>query len=125
MKKVIYIVSPTRQSTEALHWSLHKCKELESLLRIVYVSNDQEEGKVSEKYKEEIERQCRTFQVGFESVETQKVYMDACEEESQAEEVTLMVITIPKVGVLKKLFGGANLQGLQSRVHCEFKVYQS
>ncbi|MBI4412561.1 MAG: universal stress protein [Deltaproteobacteria bacterium] len=154
MKKILLIITPGRQSTEALHYALHKAKETKGTLKVVYIidremtqdlqNNLAEIGFIGDrpgeelsdalnkeyhargkKVLEEVEKQARTFQVPVESELKTGSYLDICEEEVRKETPTLLVATEKKDSFLKKVFEGSETKRLKDRVSCELKVYQS
>lgn len=154
MKTILLIITPGRQSTEALHWCLHKAKELQHNLKVIYavdneMTNEIEQsiadtGFIGEKPGEElktalekefyergksvlteIERQGVTFQCPLKTELKTGSYFEICEQEANKEEVDLLVVLEKKVSFLKKIFKGPELDDLRERISCEVKVYQA
>ncbi|MBI2339195.1 MAG: universal stress protein [Deltaproteobacteria bacterium] len=120
MKKVFLVISPGRESTEALHFALHKAKEMKGGLSLVYIGQDRDGVK---KKIEEIEKQARTFQVSCESELKSGDYFEICGELSRREDAALMVVTEKRGSFLKKVFEGSEANKLKDRVVCELKIY--
>lgn len=152
MEKILYIMTPGRQSTEALHWCLHKTKELQLTLRIVYVVDEElsrnigrsmsEIGFVGEtpsaelsealnkeyqdrayKIIEEVERQCRTFAIPFETAIKEGGYIDICLEEANGGGIRILTVVQQKEGLFKKFFASSDTSQLVGKIPCELKVY--
>jgi len=154
MKQVLLIMTPGRQSTEALHWCLHHVKEKNKTLKVIYVvdegmtlqleesiaetgfigdkpgeelkeSLDKEYFERGKKILEQVEKQARTFQAPCKTELKRGSYLDICEKEAGEELVDILVVTEKKEGFFKKLFEGTESHQLKGRVCCEIKVYQS
>lgn len=121
-KVVVLAVSKERKSQEAMHWAFHHAKETRKKVRAVYVTNqDESDGK---KYLEDFEKQARTFQIGYDTRLMAGEYFTVCENLSKEAETSVIVLLEKKKGFFKKLFEGSELDGLQTRLGCEMKVYQ-
>lgn len=151
-RKVLLIVSQNRQSTEGFHWALHTCKESERSLKMVYVVDCETTDTIQEslaasgtvgdkpgadlsqalnkEYAEraktvisEMEKQCRTFQVPFESKITEGNYLEQVAQEAGDAEVDLLVVTEKKKSFFARLFEGSESKNIAARINCELKVY--
>lgn len=121
---VLLVVASGRHSTEAFHFALHKAKETGRQLKIVYVVESPEgDGKEPQRALSEIDKQCRSFQIPFESTLREGAYLKVCEEIVLQEGADLLVITEKKEGFLKKWVEGSDLSGLKDRLPCEIKAY--
>lgn len=153
-KKILLMITPGRQSTEALHFALHKAKDIKGTLKVLYVIDNEmtqdlqnnlaEIGFIGDKpgeelsdalnkeylargkkVLEEVEKQARTFQVPVEAELKTGSYLDICEEEVRKETPALLVATEKKDSFLKKVFEGTEAKRLKDRVSCEIKIYPS
>ena len=125
-KKIVLMVSPGRQSTEAFHFCLHKAKEGGRKLSVIYALNgDGESPERSKKILEEAARQCRTFQVPFETGVQSGDYFELCSRLTTNGEVDLLVVAEKKRGFFKKLIEGSESGRLKGRVSCDLKIYRS
>ena len=153
-KKILLVMTPGRQSTEALHFALHKAKEAKGTLKVAYIidremtqdlqNNLAEIGFIGDrpgeelsdalnkeyhargkKVLEEVEKQARTFKVPVESELKEGSYLEICGELCRKEDASLLVITEKKDSFLKKVFEGSEAKKLKDRISCEIKVYQS
>lgn len=121
---ILLIFTPDRQSTEAFHWCLHKVKETGRTVKVVYVLEKAGSQDMVKKKLEEIERQCRTFQVPFETSIYEGDYFDACRELSSKKDIDILVVTEKKKPFFSKWFVGSEAQRIAGLVPCEIKVYQ-
>lgn len=131
VKKVLLVITHNRQSTEALHFALHKAKETKGTLCVIYIidaeiiGEDTQRELHGKKVLEEVEKQARTFQVPVESALKTGSYWDICSELSHGEDVALLVLTQKKVSFLKKVFETSETNKLKDRVSCEIKIYST
>lgn len=131
VKKVFLVVAPGRQSTEALHFALHKAKETKGTLRVIYIidaeiiGEDTQRELHGKKVLEEVEKQARTFQVPVESGLKTGDYVDICLELSHGKDVGILILTQKKTSFLKKVFETSETNKLKDRVSCEIKIYHS
>jgi len=152
MTKILHIITPGRQSTEALHWSLHKAKESKRMLKVVYIIDQDTANEVQKnladvgftgdkqgveltnalnkefrergkKVIEEVEKQCRTFGVSFEVDIKTGNYLEVCESLAKDKIVEIIVVTERKGSFIKKIFEGSELKKLREVVSCEIKAY--
>lgn len=121
---ILLIFTPDRQSTEALHWCLHKAKETGRLIKVAYVLEEGCCRETAKKKLEEIERQCRTFQVPFETLICEGDYGKACQDLAGKNDIDILVVTEKKKPFFSKWFGGSEARRIASLVPCEIKVYQ-
>ena len=126
-KKILLMVSSGRQSTEALHFAMHKAKEMKGGLRVIYAvdSATPEDPMQTKKALEGIEKQARTFQVPVETESKTGSYFHLCEEFARKDDVALLVVAEKKDSFLKKVFEESETKKLKDRVACEIKVYPS
>ncbi len=124
MQFILLMISAERQSTEALHWALHKAKETGRTVRIAYALENRAELSAAKKKLEEIERQCRTFQAPFEILIHEGAYFDALRELASKKEIDILVATEKKKPFFKKWFKDSEAQQIAGLVPCEIKMYQ-
>lgn len=120
--KILLIITPERQSTEALHWCLHKAKQADKSIEIVCVIDKEFHEKVKGVI-EEVEKQCRSFNVSYETDIKLGNYLEVCESLAREKKVDVMVVTEKKPPILKKIFECSEVKKLRERVSCEIKVY--
>lgn len=123
MKSILLVITPERQSTEALHWCLHKVKETGLSLKVTYVVEENGCRDTAKKKLEEIERQCRTFQVPFETSLHEGAYLDACGELASKNGVDILVVTEKKGPFYKQWFLDSEASQIQQLISCEIRVY--
>lgn len=122
--KILLVITPDKQSTEALHWCLHKAKQSGGSIKIICVISKESQEEVKEII-EEIEKQCRAFNVKYEASVKFGNYLEMCESASGEKGVEVMVITEKKVPFFRKIFEGSEANKLRRKVSCEIKVYSS
>lgn len=125
-KKIVLVVSEGRQSTEAFHFCLHRAKEAGRKLAVVCVANGNGASpEWSQKILGEAARQCRTFQVPFETQTQSGDYADVCQQLSSECDTALLVVTKKKRSFIKKWVEGSESFRLKDRVSCELKTYEA
>lgn len=123
MTFILLVMTPERESTEALHWSLHKAKETGRRVRIIYLVQNGDREPARKKL-EEIEKQCRTFQVPFEAALDDGSYFEKVEKLANKNDVDILVITEKKKSFFGRWFAGSEARRIASLVPCEIKVYR-
>lgn len=118
-KNIVYVVAEGRYSAEALHWSLHTAKESHYALIVAYVGEDS----AAQTKLQEIEKQCRTFQVPVQTQIEKGSYLAACERLGQIAAHEILVVVEKREAFLKNLFTGSEIASLKGRIGCELKVY--
>lgn len=118
-KNIVYVVAEGRYSAEALHWSLHTAKESHYSLIVAYVG----EGSAAQTKLQEIEKQCRTFQVPVQTQIEKGSYLEVCERLGQIAAHEILVVIEKREPFLKNLFTGSEIASLKGRIGCELKIY--
>lgn len=122
--KILLVITPDKQSTEALHWCLHKAKQSGGSIKIICVISKESQEEVKEII-EEIEKQCRAFNVKYEASVKFGNYLEVCETAADEKEVKIMVVTERKAPFFRRIFEGSEGGKLRKKVSCEIKVYPS
>lgn len=154
MKKIVFLTSPNRQSTEALHWCLHKAKEGERSIRALYVmdqkctqdledqladsghlgkqTNSEVKEALMHQYEdqaklfvEESEKQGRTFQIKVDSEIVYGSYIQKAIEEGRREDVDILVCVTKNKNFIRKFFEGEDLEAIRDKISCEVKIYKA
>lgn len=123
-KKILMIVAPGRQSTEGFHWCLHTCKESGRVLRTVFINDGTLGDDAVKKIIDETERQCRTFQVPFETSVVSGNYEDEVIKQAGEAETDILVVTEKKKNFFTRFFGLGELKAIATKINCEFKIYK-
>lgn len=122
MKFILLVITPERESTEALHWTLHKAKETGRRVRIVYLAGNSYQESAKKKLNE-VEKQCRTFQVPFEAALDDGPYFEKVEKLANKNDVDILVITEKKKPFFKRWFQNSEAGRIQNFISCEIRIY--
>lgn len=122
MNSILLVLASNRRSSEALHWAMHTAKQSKRKLQLVYLTDGQTEEDVK-KTLDDLDRQCRTFQVDFESSRAQGDYTGACEKMARETKADVLVYVEPKRRFWERLTGKFEAGSLKDKISCELKVY--
>lgn len=122
-KIILLVIAPDRQSTEGFHWCLHTAAQSKRKIRVAYVHPKSQSADSIKKTIDEIERQCRTFQVSFETLSREGNYLSVSEELSKKEDVDILVLVEKPRSFLGKWFAESEFKKMAPRILCEIKTY--
>ena len=117
------MIAPDRQSTEGFHWCLYRAAQSKRKIRVAYIHPKSQSPESIKKTIDEVERQCRTFQVSFETLNQEGNYLSVSEELSKKEDIDILVMVEKPRGFFGKWFGGSELKKFVPRALCEMKTY--
>lgn len=122
MNSILLVLAANRKSSEALHWVMHTAKQSKRKLKLIYLTDGQAEAD-AKKTLDDLDRQCRTFQVDFESSMAQGGYAETCQRIAHETKADVLVYVEPKRNFWARLTGKFEAGSLKGKVSCELRIY--